>query len=227
MTNTPRLALYEPQSSDVVDSTAHLDTQLDKIDALIDTAVWSSTNKPFAPYIGQLIFESDTGNIDYWDGTVWQNWGNSNRPLGRIAYGTVSVVGTTVAANAEQPAPHMSLTFSVDSTRLYKIIFQGTVKADAGNNSPCVLRFRWATGASVDTTGALCFTGNMDCNDNGFPISISQSTEFPYYFPSTGTVTLGVFLARPNLGTQTNHIGGFAAVLAVEDIGDTASGVLT
>lgn len=35
--------------------------------------VCTSTTRPTAPYLGQVIFETDTAQMRYWDGTVWNN----------------------------------------------------------------------------------------------------------------------------------------------------------
>jgi microcystin-dependent protein len=44
--------------------------------------VCTSTTRPTAPYLGQLIFETDTFNILFWNGSAWQ--GAISAPAGTV-----------------------------------------------------------------------------------------------------------------------------------------------
>jgi microcystin-dependent protein len=44
--------------------------------------VCTSTTRPTTPYLGQLIFETDTFNINFWNGTTWQ--GAISAPAGTV-----------------------------------------------------------------------------------------------------------------------------------------------
>jgi len=39
----------------------------------IQPGVCTSTTRPTSPYTGQIIFETDTAQLRYWDGTIWNN----------------------------------------------------------------------------------------------------------------------------------------------------------
>ena len=83
----------------------------------IKPGVCTSTTRPTSPYTGQIIFETDTAQLRYWDGTIWNNalgspvgsvqsFAGSTAPTGwllcfgqaisRTTYGSLfTVLGTT------------------------------------------------------------------------------------------------------------------------------------
>ncbi len=70
--------------------------------------VCTSTTRPINPYVGQLIFETDTASLKYWDGSVWngaiaaptgsvQSYAGSSAPTGWLLCFGQNVSRTTYA----------------------------------------------------------------------------------------------------------------------------------
>ena len=70
--------------------------------------VCTSTTRPTNPYVGQLIFETDTASLKYWDGSVWngaitaptgsvQSYAGSSAPTGWLLCFGQNVSRTTYA----------------------------------------------------------------------------------------------------------------------------------
>lgn len=70
-TNTTRLDLIKPSYEDDVDI-AQLNTNADLIDDAIGSKVVTSSTRPSSPFLGQLIYESDTEDSFVWDGSEWK-----------------------------------------------------------------------------------------------------------------------------------------------------------
>lgn len=75
---TSRLGLYKPGGGssgninpDEVVDIDKINDNMDKIDANIGVAAVTSTTRPSAPFIDQIISEKDTGLLMRWDGTDW------------------------------------------------------------------------------------------------------------------------------------------------------------
>jgi hypothetical protein len=79
-TNTTRLSLIKPDFIDVVDIT-QLNSNADDIDAAVGAAVVTSTTRPNSPWVGQIIYETDTSNVRLWDGTAWVGTGGGGGSL--------------------------------------------------------------------------------------------------------------------------------------------------
>lgn len=67
-TTTSRLQLYKPADiGEVVDVDTSLNDNYDKIDAAVGAKPVTSGSRPPAPYDGQVIRETDTGAIGFWN----------------------------------------------------------------------------------------------------------------------------------------------------------------
>jgi hypothetical protein len=62
-TNTTRLALYKPNAADDINVDTDLNGNLDSIDLNMNYRVCTSSTRPSSPYVGQSIYETDTGKI--------------------------------------------------------------------------------------------------------------------------------------------------------------------
>ena len=67
---TARLALIKPSISDFVDVT-QIDSNADKLDLVAGSPVYTSGTRPGSPFTGQLIWLSDLGRLETWNGTAW------------------------------------------------------------------------------------------------------------------------------------------------------------
>lgn len=88
-TTTTRLALRKAATSDLVDVTADLDGNMDKLDTVAGMVYASSSTRPSTPFQGQPVYESDTGNAIVHNG--------SSPASGGWEYITVPVVAATSA----------------------------------------------------------------------------------------------------------------------------------
>ena len=69
---THRLGLIKPTPDEMVDIQAQINANSDILDVQAGAFVCTSTTRPFAPYPGQQIFETDTGFVLFWNGTKWR-----------------------------------------------------------------------------------------------------------------------------------------------------------
>ena len=102
---TNRLGMYLPGggSSSIGGADEPLDVDklnenIQKLDDAVGTPVYTSTTRPVSPYPGQIILETDTGNVMIWDTgrtpAIWapidRNWkqqanpGTASRKVGDI-----------------------------------------------------------------------------------------------------------------------------------------------
>ncbi|MFK9175223.1 hypothetical protein ACJEI5_24965, partial [Escherichia coli] len=73
MATTPRLGLYKPVGTDLVDVTTALNTQLDIIDSkAFNTLVSDEASPPVAEFVGQEWFTKDSKKWFFWNGTIWK-----------------------------------------------------------------------------------------------------------------------------------------------------------
>lgn len=87
-------------------------------------SICTSSTRPSNPYIGEVILETDTGNLlSYWDATIgWRApW---NIPLGRIAYSEAVVDQTGIGAS-DTDLTSLTLTPSAQNGRIFLFQFQG------------------------------------------------------------------------------------------------------
>lgn len=76
-TSTTRLGLRKPDpdptTGDDVDVSLDISASMDKIDAAVGCTVCTSGTRPGSPWQGQLIFETDTGKVQVWNGSAWKH----------------------------------------------------------------------------------------------------------------------------------------------------------
>jgi hypothetical protein len=117
-TLTTRLGLVKPTPGTGENvNLSQMNANLDKIDgSAAGFTVCTSGTKPASPYTGQQIFETDTGNILFWDGSSWVPIQRVSAALHRIAWNNgvslSGVIDETVVA---------TLTGNLVSGRIYRI----------------------------------------------------------------------------------------------------------
>lgn len=77
-TSTNKLALTKPAGTDPMLHTP-LNNNWETLDDVVPTKVCTSSTRPVAPFLGQLIYETDTDRLLIWDGTKWQILTNKPR----------------------------------------------------------------------------------------------------------------------------------------------------
>lgn len=218
MTNTPRLSLYEPVNTEIVDVLTAIDDQMLIIDsAAVVTEDTSVTRPSTSLYAGRFAYDRDTHELVRYNGAVWVRTSAENRPRGKIGFVNTSVASATVAANAEI-GPILSITFVALPNRRYMISFGGAIALVAGNDAPAAYRIRKANGVTVDITSTLVATFGADANDNSANV-VTRNDGFCEYTPNSGQITMGLFLARPNTGDAKTIRSVDYQYLAIEDVG--------
>jgi hypothetical protein len=89
--------------------------------------VCTSTTRPTAPFEGQMIYETDTDLVRVWSGSAWVEVSSmlTKAPRGVMA----SVVRTTSVSSLTTSTADitgMTVTFTAESTRLYKFTWTVT-----------------------------------------------------------------------------------------------------
>ena len=79
-TSTARLGLRKPATSDTVDVALDIAASMDTLDLNYGFRVCTSGTRPGTPFQGQLIYETDTGDKYFYNGTSWWPIG----PLTRV-----------------------------------------------------------------------------------------------------------------------------------------------
>lgn len=110
-------------------------------------------------------------------------------------------------------------TFTAVAGRRYRLVMSGPQNNDTGN--ACLLRARWAAGATVTTSGAVIL--EVPCTGTA---SLTQGTcgeaEIAPGTLTAGTVAVGVFFQGNTIGSGNSKYGNGAAqptLIYVEDIG--------
>ena len=89
----------------------------------IKPGVCTSSTRPSAPYVGQLIFETDTNRLSVWNGSSWIYMVDADTPPGLELVKT-QTIGTAVSS--------VEVTGAFSSTYdNYKIIMSGGVSSDS------------------------------------------------------------------------------------------------
>lgn len=97
---TSRLALAKPRggsSGSTPPETVDIDvlnTNFDVLDGAVGASVVTSTSRPTSPYLGQMIYESDSRSVLTWNGTIWDGG-----PKKRTMEGSTGTAVLTAATN--------------------------------------------------------------------------------------------------------------------------------
>lgn len=159
MTNTPRLALPEPQTTDSISiSPPAFATIWSNVDAAIGPTFCTSSTKPASPYACQWIYLTDLNAEQIWD-PIASAWVNIKpNPTGIIgATTTVNNTALTTIATEYQIATVNNMT--VEPFRNYKVHVEGicgftfdATKAMAQSTQQGEAFLRYANAASVALT---------------------------------------------------------------------------
>lgn len=89
---TTRLALSKPDPDPVTGDDVDvqvLNDNFDALDAVVSFTVCTSTARPSAPFAGQAILETDTGNLYVWGGSAWLPLLGNTPQFNQIGIGVV------------------------------------------------------------------------------------------------------------------------------------------
>ena len=191
-----------------------------------------SSNRPTAPYTGQIIYETDTGYLRVWDGSSWDylskkqdisTWFNAtsgsssgesssinistkpwNLPWGLVSFGTFTSGSSVSSFFTTTNMP--TVTFTAVANRYYKITWYEPEVVANGYN---YLELR-----QTNATGTLLSRAWADVSGEGVAMTIMAG---PLTF-SAGSVTLVTVLNTSGNGFCTRGASEVARLI-VEDIG--------
>lgn len=162
-TFTSRLQLEKPNPSDTMSNGASvLTANYLKIDVVAGAPLFTSITRPAAPFSGQLIAESDTGDKRFWNGTKWAFLGNDVYQRELDSLDTSSISLTTTAEAIFRQA-----TFDAVAGRRYRIDFATYGEVVPNNTGRFINKIRWANGLFSSTADTLLYSNVIQCNSVG------------------------------------------------------------
>lgn len=223
MANTSRLNLYKPVSSDLVDIVQAFSQQMLAIDAQTGATICTSTTQPTPNYVGEIIFETDTGTLKRWNGSSWVS---AAQQIPFNAQGEVGFVSSTsdssfTGAYGSEIGPYLKISFFAEVGRGYLIRTFYNVGRDSNTEVWMKARIRIATGGNVSKTDTLLADSHASIDDKILSISAMYKTLAYYTPPVAGQYTVGLFLYRySGQGTSGKFQGGSFNCMAIEDVGE-------
>lgn len=128
------------------------------IDAYMPTG-WTSTVHPRDPYIGQIIYESDTQRLWRWNGTAWR-WAGGNVPRFTLTGSTKSIAHNTVT--------------DVDAWTTETEDSDGLVTTAGSFTCPTLFPGRWQFNYSTEWTANATGTRASWCDRGGIRYGKSE-----------------------------------------------------
>lgn len=220
MTLTPKLGLYQAVGTDIDHAEHSISDQMQIIDDKFDVIECTSLTRPGAPFMGQMIFESDTLLLGEWNGTIWRVLADPHVSFGRMAYQSVAGPLAAVGKNAED-GPFLSGTYTEISGRKYRISF--SINLDS-SGSPSEfggskVNIRNKAGGSVSKVDSLAYWIWADLMTNGTDEAVNSQGFYEYTAAATRQVTYGLFLSRDNTNGTILMNGAQFHNFIVEDVG--------
>lgn len=198
-TSTSRLALTKPDVSDMMNIGDNiLSRNYTILDGAVGAPTFTSGTRPSSPWAGRVIFESDTGNVMFWNGSAWAYWGNT--ASARQFVSSQDPGNASSIANTETLLG--SSTFTATQNRRYRIEGITYGEHTGAINGAYLVRLRWASGSSVTTAGTLLRETYVKCNSS---VTTGQSCYDMVelnYTSATGTITVGIFVLSNDANTM-------------------------
>ena len=173
---------------------------------LIQPGVVANTAaRPTSPFEGQAIYQADTDEVLYYNGTSWSRpW---NMPWGQVGYATRSAGGYSFNAAAAADLTGMSITFTAVANRLYK--FTWNISGQKGTNAGYIQVFLTNAANTQLASVISSQVANGYYNNSGTALQTF----------SAGSQTLKM---RAETNTNTAYFyadSGFPMTFIAEDIG--------
>ena len=149
--------------------------------SVIKPGVVTSSTRPSSPFVGQLIYETDTARLAAYNGSAWV----SQNSLQFIAASGAQSAQASISFNNCFSATYMN----------YRIIMENVIQSVANN-----MQMRLRVGG-VDTSGSSYRTTRIECNDSPSVSGVSvASTSYwtpSYVSASTDGTSLVMDIFRP------------------------------
>jgi len=213
-TFTTRLQLEKPATSDQMNTgDLVLSANYKLIDDNANAPSFTSGTRPGTPYTGRIIFETDTNNERFYNGTKWAYWGNTSSARDRMwndydSTGLLNVGATELL--------HRTVTFNAVQNRRYRIDWCTYGKKTTAVLGRYLMNVRWAAGASVANTDTLIDTVIVRCNSVGTTGRAARAVSEFLYSAASGQITIGLFATDSD--AQLTNI---AATVSGIDFGTT------
>jgi hypothetical protein len=185
-TNTTRLGLIKPDLTDNVDI-GDINANMDDIDIAVGSLVVTSTTRPAVPFVGQLIYETDTSLSFVWDGSTWQSAGGKG--------------GAEISATAPSNPQPGDLWLDTTSALMYVYYDDGSsaqwVAAVGGTVPQQGKILQVVSTTKTDTFSASVASGAISGDVTGLTVSIT---------PTSATSKLLVFASLTGSSSDTSDI---------------------
>jgi hypothetical protein len=187
--------------------------------ALIRPSVVTSSTRPSSPYIGQMIFESDTGKVLYYYGSTLGWLPNWYVPWGEVANTTMlASFSTSSTTMVEVTGISNTALFTAINGRRYLTTFNGWVQL-SGAAATINLSLRKADGVTSYRDTTLLFGTQVSWTETHY--SESRDAE-------AGVVGRRLFLSVTSGGTAAISANSVhPAMISVYDVGPSANPVIT
>lgn len=210
-TLTTRIGLIKPEPSDQMNiGDLVLAANYQNLDNAVGAnRTYTSGTRPVGVdrWVGRVIWESDTDNFLWWDGTNWKYWGNNANA--REVYSAVgNLTTTTISAGTE--ALHQSITFDAVQNRRYQFVLSDYYEY-ANVDANFLIRVRFSAGSTVTTAGTLIWTATGRNNSAGSVTGKQFYEVMDWQYTGTSQqITVGWFVV--NQGAADLLVGHFQAV---------------
>ena len=187
--------------------------------SIVKPTVVTSSTRPTSPYVGQMIFESDTGKVLFYYGSTlgWQPaW---NGPWGEIAASSQTSSATTTSTSYVDA---FSQTFTAVNGRRYDVSFTALASLTGGASNPLTNIAICDGSNTVLAEHAIGFVGATQFTDSAVVMHRSAGNE-------SGSVTRKIRI-KVSVGTGTvgyNASSTNPAILQIIDVGPAANPVIT
>lgn len=203
--NTARLGLRKPGYTDPESVIPDVNNNLDKIDAIVNANVFTSSTRPLNPHSGRLIYESDTKLVAiFTNSSGWTYIGGDAYARGKKAVITSDVDSATTTNNVET-GPYISVTFTSELARRYwvEVAYALSFTGGTGAGINGLPRVRWAAGNTVTTGGTQL--GSDAISNAVYTANTPQDfwNQFEFIPNVAGNITIGLFL---NTTSTTKNI---------------------
>lgn len=212
---------------EVTDVTRAISNQMDKIDSKFDCVVCTSSTRPGSPFLGQLIYETDTTIIHIWDGTIWRTIRptNDGRPRGFKGFATTTVASASVSGTTTELAtPYLTITCNIVEGNFLRFIVETLVDSASSDFAGKRITIRRKKGLDPPSNTDTLIRSRVVHRQDNATLRANTSYFFdvwkvPTGADNTGTWTFGVFLRSESGASAINFAASHMHAFAIEDLG--------
>jgi hypothetical protein len=164
--------------------------------------VVTSTTHPTNPYLGQIIYETNTGYLRVWDGSAWDYLSQKQDDTVGLGptQGLVFIKSQTIGTTVSTVTVSNCFSSTYDS---YRVVLGGGVASADGS----YLRLRFDAGSTTNYYGSLFY--DLYSGTNTATARISGGAAGDVGITSTENVTTAFDVVGPNLSKRTHVFGTY------------------